>query len=88
MESHTSTQQQVVQAQSTENQQSSPGGGGAPGSNPAPVNSVKEQTPKRLHVSNIPFRFRDPDLRNMFGVSNDANNDIDLLALSIKTEGS
>jgi len=24
-------------------------------------------TPKRLHVSNIPFRFRDPDLRNMFG---------------------
>ncbi len=26
-------------------------------------------TPKRLHVSNIPFRFRDPDLRNMFGVS-------------------
>lgn len=25
--------------------------------------------PKRLHVSNIPFRFRDPDLRQMFGVS-------------------
>ena len=24
---------------------------------------------KRLHVSNIPFRFRDPDLRQMFGVS-------------------
>lgn len=24
--------------------------------------------PKRLHVSNIPFRFRDPDLRQMFGV--------------------
>ncbi|XP_037111585.1 RNA binding protein fox-1 homolog 2-like isoform X4 [Syngnathus acus] len=24
-------------------------------------------TPKRLHVSNIPFRFRDPDLRQMFG---------------------
>ncbi|XP_077291875.1 RNA-binding Fox protein 1 isoform X11 [Arctopsyche grandis] len=23
--------------------------------------------PKRLHVSNIPFRFRDPDLRTMFG---------------------
>ncbi|XP_059364030.1 RNA binding protein fox-1 homolog 1-like [Carassius carassius] len=23
--------------------------------------------PKRLHVSNIPFRFRDPDLRQMFG---------------------
>ncbi len=30
---------------------------------------VKDNTPKRLHVSNIPFRFRDPDLRNMFGVS-------------------
>ncbi|XP_059089644.1 RNA binding protein fox-1 homolog 1-like isoform X4 [Tigriopus californicus] len=29
--------------------------------------SMKESTPKRLHVSNIPFRFRDPDLRNMFG---------------------
>nr|XP_033815752.1 RNA binding protein fox-1 homolog 3 isoform X3 [Geotrypetes seraphini] len=26
--------------------------------------------PKRLHVSNIPFRFRDPDLRQMFGVNN------------------
>ncbi|XP_034188549.1 RNA binding protein fox-1 homolog 2 isoform X11 [Osmia lignaria lignaria] len=26
--------------------------------------------PKRLHVSNIPFRFRDPDLRAMFGVNN------------------
>ena len=25
--------------------------------------------PKRLHVSNIPFRFRDPDLRQLFGVS-------------------
>ncbi|XP_078718013.1 RNA binding protein fox-1 homolog 3-like isoform X3 [Lampetra fluviatilis] len=23
--------------------------------------------PKRLHISNIPFRFRDPDLRQMFG---------------------
>lgn len=27
----------------------------------------KDLTPKRLHVSNIPFRFRDPDLRQMFG---------------------
>eukprot|EP00090_Calanus_glacialis_P033927 TRINITY_DN5656_c0_g1_i1.p1 TRINITY_DN5656_c0_g1~~TRINITY_DN5656_c0_g1_i1.p1 ORF type:complete len:446 (+),score=99.63 TRINITY_DN5656_c0_g1_i1:146-1483(+) len=26
-----------------------------------------DNTPKRLHVSNIPFRFRDPDLRQMFG---------------------
>jgi len=30
-------------------------------------NSAQDNTPKRLHVSNIPFRFRDPDLRNMFG---------------------
>jgi len=36
-----------------------------PGSSPSSVTS-KEQ-PKRLHVSNIPFRFRDPDLRQMFG---------------------
>uniref|UniRef100_A0A8C5CZH5 RNA binding protein fox-1 homolog 3 n=1 Tax=Gadus morhua TaxID=8049 RepID=A0A8C5CZH5_GADMO len=27
----------------------------------------EKQQPKRLHVSNIPFRFRDPDLRQMFG---------------------
>ena len=32
-------------------------------------NKQQDNTPKRLHVSNIPFRFRDPDLRNMFGVS-------------------
>lgn len=32
-----------------------------------PVEANKTQ-PKRLHVSNIPFRFRDPDLRAMFGV--------------------
>ena len=25
--------------------------------------------PKRLHVSNIPFRFREADLRNLLGVS-------------------
>lgn len=31
--------------------------------------SEAKGTPKRLHVSNIPFRFRDPDLRQMFGVS-------------------
>ncbi|MGH0148013.1 UNVERIFIED_CONTAM: hypothetical protein FKN15_033287 [Acipenser sinensis] len=28
---------------------------------------LEKQQPKRLHVSNIPFRFRDPDLRQMFG---------------------
>ncbi|XP_053325053.1 RNA binding protein fox-1 homolog 2 isoform X6 [Spea bombifrons] len=30
-------------------------------------NAESKPTPKRLHVSNIPFRFRDPDLRQMFG---------------------
>ncbi|XP_075689635.1 RNA binding protein fox-1 homolog 2 isoform X4 [Rhinoderma darwinii] len=30
-------------------------------------NADTKPTPKRLHVSNIPFRFRDPDLRQMFG---------------------
>jgi RNA binding protein fox-1 len=31
--------------------------------------SSHTSVPKRLHVSNIPFRFRDPDLRAMFGVN-------------------
>ncbi|KAI4879130.1 hypothetical protein NFI96_003124 [Prochilodus magdalenae] len=31
------------------------------------TDSPEKQQPKRLHVSNIPFRFRDPDLRQMFG---------------------
>ncbi|XP_016338178.1 RNA binding protein fox-1 homolog 1-like isoform X4 [Sinocyclocheilus anshuiensis] len=30
-------------------------------------NRENKTQPKRLHVSNIPFRFRDPDLRQMFG---------------------
>ncbi|KAK6638235.1 hypothetical protein RUM44_008664 [Polyplax serrata] len=46
-----------------------------PGSTPtttAPIIPIPEPQknagqPKRLHVSNIPFRFRDPDLRAMFG---------------------
>ncbi|XP_035468411.2 RNA binding protein fox-1 homolog 3 isoform X2 [Scophthalmus maximus] len=32
-----------------------------------PIDLSGKQQPKRLHVSNIPFRFRDPDLRQMFG---------------------
>ncbi|XP_028966859.1 RNA binding protein fox-1 homolog 2 [Galendromus occidentalis] len=40
-----------------------------------PVNTVSapnsapttKDVPKRLHVSNIPFRYREPDLRNLFG---------------------
>ncbi|XP_035381273.1 RNA binding protein fox-1 homolog 3-like isoform X7 [Electrophorus electricus] len=31
------------------------------------TDSAEKPQPKRLHVSNIPFRFRDPDLRQMFG---------------------
>ncbi|XP_057265605.1 RNA binding protein fox-1 homolog 3 isoform X2 [Pezoporus wallicus] len=31
------------------------------------TDTTDKQQPKRLHVSNIPFRFRDPDLRQMFG---------------------
>ncbi|XP_034941516.1 RNA binding protein fox-1 homolog 2 [Chelonus insularis] len=53
--------------------------GGVEGNNMVPVTSGATTTatatqgsdlkgqPKRLHVSNIPFRFRDPDLRAMFG---------------------
>ena len=41
--------------------------GGGAGSGGEEEGSGKAQ-PKRLHVSNIPFRFRDPDLRQMFGV--------------------
>ncbi|XP_063359528.1 RNA binding protein fox-1 homolog 1-like isoform X3 [Cydia amplana] len=37
----------------------------SPDSKLVPVSQASQ--PKRLHVSNIPFRFRDPDLRNMFG---------------------
>ncbi|XP_054869633.1 RNA binding protein fox-1 homolog 1-like [Amphiprion ocellaris] len=40
--------------------------GGGAGSGGEEEGSGKAQ-PKRLHVSNIPFRFRDPDLRQMFG---------------------
>ena len=33
----------------------------------SPASGFKQpEQPKRLHVSNIPFRFRDPDLRQMF----------------------
>ncbi|XP_047197860.1 RNA binding protein fox-1 homolog 2 isoform X5 [Hippoglossus stenolepis] len=42
------------------------GGGGGGGGSIGDDTDAKG-TPKRLHVSNIPFRFRDPDLRQMFG---------------------
>ena len=38
-----------------------------PVSNSPNLTASQTPIPKRLHVSNIPFRFRDPDLRAMFG---------------------
>uniref|UniRef100_A0A674MIA2 RNA binding protein fox-1 homolog 1 n=1 Tax=Takifugu rubripes TaxID=31033 RepID=A0A674MIA2_TAKRU len=38
-----------------------------PPSQTVPESTDSKTQPKRLHVSNIPFRFRDPDLRQMFG---------------------
>ncbi|XP_034046168.1 RNA binding protein fox-1 homolog 2-like isoform X2 [Thalassophryne amazonica] len=43
------------------------GTGGAGGGGSGGDSTEAKGTPKRLHVSNIPFRFRDPDLRQMFG---------------------
>ncbi|TRY95731.1 hypothetical protein DNTS_022130 [Danionella cerebrum] len=60
--------------------ESSPPAGGDSGSSSAATEDVtplevslqefdsEKHQPKRLHVSNIPFRFRDPDLRQMFGI--------------------
>lgn len=50
------------------------GTSGAPSSSTALVpleqkTAGQSSQAKRLHVSNIPFRFREPDLRAMFGVS-------------------
>ncbi|KAL7403492.1 hypothetical protein ABVT39_001272 [Epinephelus coioides] len=47
--------------------QSVVGSGGVGGGGTVGDDSDTKGTPKRLHVSNIPFRFRDPDLRQMFG---------------------
>ncbi|XP_036422932.1 RNA binding protein fox-1 homolog 2-like isoform X4 [Colossoma macropomum] len=43
------------------------GGAQCSGSGTGAEGPESKMTPKRLHVSNIPFRFRDPDLRQMFG---------------------
>ncbi|XP_067013428.1 RNA binding protein fox-1 homolog 2 isoform X6 [Anabrus simplex] len=62
-------EQQTVSIQ-TEPEADPPATQGAP---PVAVSTVAipgeagKNQPKRLHVSNIPFRFRDPDLRTMFG---------------------
>ncbi|XP_045070265.1 RNA binding protein fox-1 homolog 1-like isoform X2 [Coregonus clupeaformis] len=52
--SATATTEEVAQTDSQQQSQSSD-------------SSNSKTQPKRLHVSNIPFRFRDPDLRQMFG---------------------
>uniref|UniRef100_A0AAY4CYR4 RNA binding protein fox-1 homolog 2 n=1 Tax=Denticeps clupeoides TaxID=299321 RepID=A0AAY4CYR4_9TELE len=51
------------------------GGSGASGGD----HSEPKGTPKRLHVSNIPFRFRDPDLRQMFGVRTSLYLDVEII---------
>lgn len=55
-----STSGQSPSASTTTNGQTSPSA--------TPSSSSSSMQPKRLHVSNIPFRFRDPDLRQLFGV--------------------
>lgn len=35
-------------------------------SSKSPLSSSSSSQPKRLHVSNVPFRFREPDLRQLF----------------------
>lgn len=47
----------------------SPTSGIPTGTTTTSTTADSKSQPKRLHVSNIPFRFRDPDLRAMFGVS-------------------
>ncbi|XP_069672392.1 RNA binding protein fox-1 homolog 3-like isoform X4 [Periplaneta americana] len=62
-------EQQTVSIQ-TEPEAEAPTTQGAPAVNVTTVALPSEpgkNQPKRLHVSNIPFRFRDPDLRAMFG---------------------
>ncbi|CAH2312146.1 RNA binding fox-1 homolog 2 isoform X6 [Pelobates cultripes] len=57
-------------ATSTANASSTTDGAQTEGQQPQTQSSDSTETkptPKRLHVSNIPFRFRDPDLRQMFG---------------------
>ncbi|GAB0097942.1 RNA binding protein fox-1 homolog 1-like [Sergentomyia squamirostris] len=44
-----------------------PGSAAAAAAAAMAASDQSKHQPKRLHVSNIPFRFRDPDLRAMFG---------------------
>ncbi|XP_044752756.1 RNA binding protein fox-1 homolog 3 isoform X2 [Coccinella septempunctata] len=57
----TESENQTTTAISSSEGTDSTTNGAAAGQDPS------KNQPKRLHVSNIPFRFRDPDLRAMFG---------------------
>ncbi|XP_055096486.1 RNA binding protein fox-1 homolog 1 isoform X40 [Symphalangus syndactylus] len=59
------TSAQTVSGTATQTDDAAPTDG-QPQTQPSDNTENKSQ-PKRLHVSNIPFRFRDPDLRQMFG---------------------
>ncbi|XP_034526287.1 RNA binding protein fox-1 homolog 1 isoform X10 [Ailuropoda melanoleuca] len=59
------TSAQTVSGTATQTDDAAPTDG-QPQTQP-PENTENKSQPKRLHVSNIPFRFRDPDLRQMFG---------------------
>uniref|UniRef100_A0A2R8VI79 RNA binding protein fox-1 homolog 1 n=2 Tax=Mus TaxID=862507 RepID=A0A2R8VI79_MOUSE len=59
------TSAQTVSGTATQTDDAAPTDG-QPQTQPSENTESKSQ-PKRLHVSNIPFRFRDPDLRQMFG---------------------
>ncbi|XP_040829304.1 RNA binding protein fox-1 homolog 1 isoform X5 [Ochotona curzoniae] len=62
-QSATDTSAQTVSGTATQTDEAAPTDG-----QPQPSeNTENKSQPKRLHVSNIPFRFRDPDLRQMFG---------------------
>ncbi|XP_075851184.1 RNA binding protein fox-1 homolog 1 isoform X6 [Microcebus murinus] len=59
------TSAQTVSGTATQTDDAAPTDG-QPQTQPS-ENTENKSQPKRLHVSNIPFRFRDPDLRQMFG---------------------
>ncbi|XP_059125129.1 RNA binding protein fox-1 homolog 1 isoform X15 [Peromyscus eremicus] len=64
-EQNADTSAQTVSGTATQTDDAAPTDG-QPQTQPS-ENTENKSQPKRLHVSNIPFRFRDPDLRQMFG---------------------
>uniref|UniRef100_A0A8R1HVU2 RRM domain-containing protein n=1 Tax=Caenorhabditis japonica TaxID=281687 RepID=A0A8R1HVU2_CAEJA len=56
----------VAQGQTAAATAAGPTNGTVAVTQPDPSTSSGPEAPKRLHVSNIPFRFRDPDLKTMF----------------------